>query len=58
MLKKFNKVLDDLCYDYDEILERQKIKQEWVDQLREMSKISKFVPKILDDKQVCGVLCY
>jgi len=57
MLKKFNKVLDE-CYDYDEILERQKIKQEWVDQLREMSKISKFVPRILDDKQVCCALCH
>ena len=52
MLRKFNRVMEELCYDYEEVLKRQDIKQELIDQLREMSKISKFVPKIIDDRQV------
>lgn len=51
MLAQFNQIVD-ACFTYEVALKRQNLKQEWVDELREMAKSSKCVPKIIDDRHV------
>lgn len=52
MLARFNRVMNEMVFNYEEVLNRQKIKQENIDKLRERVKVSKCVPKILDDRHV------
>jgi hypothetical protein len=51
-LATYNHIIDTKCFDYDKVIRRQNLKQEWVNELRERAKNSKCVPKIIDDKHV------
>lgn len=51
MIQEFEQFLEN-AYDFQEALERQKIKKEDLDALREMIKRSKLVPRYIHDKQV------
>lgn len=57
MDRKFEEIINN-AYDYEEALERQGIKQEDVDLLREKIKKSKLVPQYINDKQVRIILEY
>jgi hypothetical protein len=48
---RFQRIINN-AYDYQEALDRQGIKQEDVDLLREKIKRSKIVPQYIHDKQV------
>lgn len=52
MLAEFQKIIEDKLFDYEKVLKRTGIKQEEVDLLREKTKSSRCVPKIIDDRNV------
>ena len=52
MLAEFQKIIEDKLFDYETVLKRVGIKQEDVDLLREKTKSSRCVPKVIDDRNV------
>ncbi|KAG5679561.1 hypothetical protein PVAND_009121 [Polypedilum vanderplanki] len=50
MLKRYFEVIDEKCYNYEKVMNRQQLKQEWVDRLREMARRSQYIPKVIDDR--------
>lgn len=52
MLEEYLRVFREICFDYEEALKRLNVTQEDVDALREASKCSRSVPKIIHDKSV------
>lgn len=55
MIQEFEGFLEK-AYNFQESLERQNIKKEDLDALREMTKRSKFVPRYIHDKQVKSII--
>lgn len=55
-MSEFYHEIIDKAFDYKEALERQGLKQDDVDRLREKIQTSKCVPKFLVDKQVVQYL--
>lgn len=51
LVTRFKHIID-CAYSYKEALERENLKQESVNRLREKVKTSKFVPKFIVDQQV------
>jgi hypothetical protein len=52
MLEQYQKIFEDQVFNYEEALERLGVTQEKVDLLREETKCSRLVPKIIHDKFV------
>jgi hypothetical protein len=52
MLAEYQRIVEEKTFNYEKVLERLGIRQESVDLLRQKTRNSRFVPKVIDDRNV------